>query len=194
MLGEKIPQPLIDVLQHIILSHHDRPEFGSPKTPATPEAIAVHTIENLDAKLMMSLGATRGDRGESAAGEGNWTEYMKAFGGRLYRPDVAPADVADAAEGADGTGEGAEEDRSAAASPPLSQVAPAVAGTATVAKAENNGHRRGEPPLRPTGAGGASGSPGAAASGASHAPQPPAAPLKLQITNPLFESAPGKRK
>jgi len=90
ILGEKIPQPLIDVLQHIILSHHDKPEFGSPKTPATPEAIAVHQIENLDAKLMMSLGATRG---EPAAGAwGHWTEYMKAFGGRLYRPDVAPAE------------------------------------------------------------------------------------------------------
>ena len=92
-LGEKIPRPLIDVLQHIILSHHGVAEFGSPKTPATPEAIAVHMIENMDAKLMMSLSATR----EPAAGaDGNWTEYMKAFNGRLYRPDVAPAEAADA--------------------------------------------------------------------------------------------------
>ena len=83
-LGEKIPQPLIDVLQHIILSHHGTPEFGAAKTPATPEAIAVHFIENMDAKLMMSLSATRG---EGATGSGNWTEYMKAFGVRLYRPD-----------------------------------------------------------------------------------------------------------
>jgi 3'-5' exoribonuclease len=90
-LGEKIPQNLIDVLQHIILSHHGETEFGSPKTPATPEAIAVHTIENLDAKLMIALSATRGEG--SNGGEGNWTEYMKAFGGRLYRPDVAPADA-----------------------------------------------------------------------------------------------------
>jgi 3'-5' exoribonuclease len=89
-LGEKIPQPLIDVLQHIILSHHGEAEFGSPKTPATPEALFVHTIENLDAKLMIILAATRG---ESNSGEGNWTEYLKAFGGRMYRPDVAPADA-----------------------------------------------------------------------------------------------------
>ena len=26
-------------------------------------------------------------------GDGKWTEYMKAFNGRLYRPDVAPADA-----------------------------------------------------------------------------------------------------
>lgn len=90
MLGEKIPQNLIDVIQHIIISHHGVPEFGAIKPPSTPEAIAVHFIENLDAKLMMSLSATRG---EKAGAEGNWTEYMKAFSGRLYRPDVAPADA-----------------------------------------------------------------------------------------------------
>jgi hypothetical protein len=82
---------LVDVLQHIILAHHGTYEFGSPRTPSTPEAIAVHALENMDAKLMMSLGATRD--GEGAAAEGNWTEYMKAFSGKLYRPDVAPADM-----------------------------------------------------------------------------------------------------
>jgi len=90
LLGEPIPQNLIDVIQHIILSHHGVPEFGAVKCPATPEAIAVHLIENLDAKLMMALTATRGDRPDA---EGSWTEYIKAFSGRLYRPDVAPADV-----------------------------------------------------------------------------------------------------
>jgi 3'-5' exoribonuclease len=89
-LGEPIPQELIDVLQHIILAHHNEMQFGSPKTPATPEAIAVHYIENLDAKLTMSLTACRS---ESPVGvDSNWTEYMKAFGGKMYRPDVAPAD------------------------------------------------------------------------------------------------------
>jgi 3'-5' exoribonuclease len=91
LLGEKIPQELVNVLQHIIISHHGVPEFGAVKVPATPEAIAVHHIENMDAKLMTALAATRGARSES---EGNWTEYLKSFGGRLYRPDVAPADVA----------------------------------------------------------------------------------------------------
>ncbi len=89
LLGEPIPQPLVDVLQHIIISHHGVPEFGAIKAPATPEAIAVHYIDNLDAKLQMALAATRGQNG----GEGRWTEYMKAFGGRLYRPDPAPADA-----------------------------------------------------------------------------------------------------
>jgi 3'-5' exoribonuclease len=89
-IGEPIPQPLVDVMQHIILAHHGTHEFGSPRLPSTPEALAVHAIENMDAKLMMSLEATR-DQADSA--EGNWTEYMKAFSGKLYRPDVAPGDM-----------------------------------------------------------------------------------------------------
>jgi 3'-5' exoribonuclease len=93
VLSERIPQPLIDVIQHIILSHHGEHEFGSPKLPATPEALVVHALENLDAKLMMALSACRGEN--AANSEGNWTEYMKAFGGKLYRPDVAPADATD---------------------------------------------------------------------------------------------------
>jgi 3'-5' exoribonuclease len=87
--GEAIPQELIDVVQHIILAHHGTYEFGSPRTPSTPEALAVHAIENMDAKLMMSLEMTRDEQGGKGA-EGNWTEYMKAFGGKMYRPDVAP--------------------------------------------------------------------------------------------------------
>jgi 3'-5' exoribonuclease len=89
-LGEKIPQPLIDVIQHIIISHHGTPEFGAVKVPITPEALAVHIIENMDAKMMIALRATR----EMASGEeANWSEYVKALGGKLYRPDVAPADA-----------------------------------------------------------------------------------------------------
>lgn len=89
-LGETIPRELIDVLQHIIISHHGELQFGAAKTPATAEAIAVHFIENLDAKLNMALAARRGTGNGS---EGNWTEYLKQFGGRLYRPDVAPEDA-----------------------------------------------------------------------------------------------------
>ncbi len=93
VLGEPVPQELIDVMQHIILSHHGELAngFGSARSPSTPEAFAVHMIENMDAKLMMALGACRGGGAERA--EGNWTEYMKAFSGKLYRPDVAPADA-----------------------------------------------------------------------------------------------------
>lgn len=40
-------------LQHIVLSHHGKEEWGSPVKPKTPEAIAVHWIDQLDAKMQM---------------------------------------------------------------------------------------------------------------------------------------------
>ncbi|MGC4032547.1 MAG: HD domain-containing protein [Tepidisphaeraceae bacterium] len=88
-LGRPVDRQLIDVIQHIILSHHGEAEFGSPKQPSTPEAIAVHEIENMDAKLTMALAATREP---SAGAESDWTDFQKAFGVRMYRPDVAPPD------------------------------------------------------------------------------------------------------
>ena len=87
-LGEPIPAALVDVLQHLILAHHGEPEFGAAKIPATPEAILIHYIDNIDAKMTMSLAVTRG---EGLSGEGSFTEFQKALGVRLYRPDVAPA-------------------------------------------------------------------------------------------------------
>ena len=91
VLGEKIPRNLIDVLQHIILSHHEKPEFGAARVPGTPEALFVAMIDNMDAKMQIVLQACRGQA--MPGGEGHWTEYIKALGGRLYRPDVAPADA-----------------------------------------------------------------------------------------------------
>jgi len=39
------------MLQHIILSHHGKLEWGSPVEPATIEAVIVHHVDNLDAKV-----------------------------------------------------------------------------------------------------------------------------------------------
>lgn len=40
-------------LLHLVASHHGEFQFGSPTLPRTPEAIALHHIDNLDAKLEM---------------------------------------------------------------------------------------------------------------------------------------------
>lgn len=40
-------------LTHLILSHHGELQFGSPVVPKTPEAFALHYIDNLDAKMEM---------------------------------------------------------------------------------------------------------------------------------------------
>jgi 3'-5' exoribonuclease len=42
---------LIDLLQHIIASHHGKLEYGSPVTPKFLEAWIVHFCDNLDAKI-----------------------------------------------------------------------------------------------------------------------------------------------
>ncbi|MBX4146901.1 phosphohydrolase [Paenibacillus sp. LC231] len=40
-------------LQHLVLSHHNLGEWGSPVQPQTAEAVALHHIDLLDAKLQM---------------------------------------------------------------------------------------------------------------------------------------------
>lgn len=40
-------------LLHLIAAHHGELQFGSPVPPKTPEAFALHCIDNLDAKLEM---------------------------------------------------------------------------------------------------------------------------------------------
>jgi 3'-5' exoribonuclease len=43
-------------LLHLIASHHGELSFGSPVVPKTPEAAALHYIDNLDAKMEMVFG------------------------------------------------------------------------------------------------------------------------------------------
>lgn len=86
--GVKVPGAVARVLQHIILSHHGKAEFGALKVPSTPEAIAVSHIDDLDAKLHMSLAATRGDAAaKSEELGGQFTEKIWALDTRLFRPD-----------------------------------------------------------------------------------------------------------
>jgi 3'-5' exoribonuclease len=44
-------------LTHLILSHHGELQYGSPVLPKTPEAFALHYIDNLDAKMEMVTAA-----------------------------------------------------------------------------------------------------------------------------------------
>lgn len=39
------------ILQHMVLSHHFEPEFGSPKKPMTPEAELLHFLDIMDARM-----------------------------------------------------------------------------------------------------------------------------------------------
>lgn len=48
---KNFPENLALKLSHMLLSHHGELEWGSPKKPATPEAIALHMADNTDAKV-----------------------------------------------------------------------------------------------------------------------------------------------
>ena len=48
----------------MILSHHGTYEFGSPKLPMTPEAIALHYLDNFDAKVHSFTRDIRDDRNQ----------------------------------------------------------------------------------------------------------------------------------
>jgi len=78
---DDFPKPLLDVLRHIILSHHGEYEFGSPRLPMTAEAMAVHHLDNLDAKVnaVSHLIASHPDRSS------HWTDWAKMFQRRLFR-------------------------------------------------------------------------------------------------------------
>jgi 3'-5' exoribonuclease len=86
--GLRLPPGLLTVLQHIILSHHTEPEFGAAKIPATPEALLVAMLDNLDAKTHMALAAARPDRAGAVDLQGNFTDKQWALAGvKLYRHD-----------------------------------------------------------------------------------------------------------
>jgi len=85
--GIRMPTKAVMVLQHIIISHHGVPEFGAAKVPATPEAIFVSQLDNLDAKTAMSLAVTRPDNPVGYEASGNFTEKQWALDTKLYRPD-----------------------------------------------------------------------------------------------------------
>jgi 3'-5' exoribonuclease len=80
---EKIPdfpENLALQLQHLILAHHGRYEFGSPRRPKTLEAIALHHLENLDAQVNRFAFLI-----EEAKKLGrDWTTYDAMLGRSLY--------------------------------------------------------------------------------------------------------------
>jgi 3'-5' exoribonuclease len=81
LLSEPFPPELLLRLKHMIVSHHGAYEFGSPKLPMTPEAIALHYLDNLDAKIHAFTREIREDRNQDSA----WTPFNQATQRRLFK-------------------------------------------------------------------------------------------------------------
>ncbi len=74
------PEELKTLVEHILLSHHGQPEYGSPKFPMFPEAEIVSEIDMLDARMYEMFDAI------SQVEVGQFTERQWALDNRqLYR-------------------------------------------------------------------------------------------------------------
>ena len=80
-LGEPFPKRLVNLLQHIILSHHGIHDYGSPKLPAIPEAYFIHFLDNLDAKMFMTTNHIESDPDKDSP----FTSYNRQLETRLYK-------------------------------------------------------------------------------------------------------------
>src|SRR5205807_280299 len=81
LTGEPFPPELLLRLKHMIVSHHGSYEYGSPKLPMTPEAIALHYLDNFDAKVHLF---TR-DIGEARSQASAWTPFNQSLQRRLFK-------------------------------------------------------------------------------------------------------------
>ena len=73
--NKTFPRELAVQVKHLIISHHGQYDFGSPKLPMTLEALVLHMIDNLDAKVhqfshAMASEANPGD---------NWTPFIPSL-------------------------------------------------------------------------------------------------------------------
>jgi len=87
MLREKVqalapfPEKLRVLVEHMVLSHHGKLEFGSPKLPMTPEAILLSALDDLEAKMQ----AVRNEFAAAAA-SGKSTDEVTDWVRSMDRP------------------------------------------------------------------------------------------------------------
>ena len=79
--GEEFPDALAMQLKHMIVSHHGKLEYGSPKVPMTMEALVLHYLDDLDAKVHNFDQLMRDDPNEDSA----WTTYHPHLGRKLFK-------------------------------------------------------------------------------------------------------------
>lgn len=86
LVRSRLEPGLQEHLKHLILSHHGELEFGAVRQPHTPEALALHCADNLDAKLAQCRGLFAALEGDGPA----WTPWQPTLGRPMYRPPRTP--------------------------------------------------------------------------------------------------------
>jgi len=82
--NQPIPPHLILRLQHMIASHHGQLDHGSPKVPMTIEAIVLHFLDDMDAKVNAATELIESDRNSDSL----WTAFHPTLGRKLYKPSL----------------------------------------------------------------------------------------------------------
>jgi 3'-5' exoribonuclease len=81
------PEELALQISHVLLSHQGETEYGSPERPKTLEALLVHLIDNLDARVAMYLESTKN------VAPGGWSHHDNPLRRALYVPVEAEGEV-----------------------------------------------------------------------------------------------------
>jgi 3'-5' exoribonuclease len=81
-LKAKLDEDSLDRLEHIILSHQGELEWGAATKAATPEAVFVSMVDNLDAKMGMVQYALR-----TTPESEPFSEFIPGLGAPLYTPN-----------------------------------------------------------------------------------------------------------
>jgi 3'-5' exoribonuclease len=79
---DNFPRDLELHLEHLVLSHQGQKDYGSPVEPMTPEAIALHFIDDLDSKL---------NQLRAARETGPAVQYSRGLGRHVYLGSPAAA-------------------------------------------------------------------------------------------------------
>lgn len=77
--GDLNPQ-LLQLLEHLLVSHLNLPEWGSPRLPLIPESLILHHADDLDAKLEMYVRCLTRD-----TAEGPFTDRDPVLNRQLYK-------------------------------------------------------------------------------------------------------------
>ena len=77
------PKDLSTLLKHLLLSHHGQYTWGSPKKPMTLEAVILHYLDDMDAKMN---GIKQFLRTQVPDGS-RWSSYHRTFEQVFYLPD-----------------------------------------------------------------------------------------------------------
>ena len=85
--GQPGPERL-DQLTHLILSHHGQLAYGSPVLPMTPEAMLLHHLDDMDAKMQCMVELRRRMPGSGW----QWSDYQRHLERYLYLPGSGEAD------------------------------------------------------------------------------------------------------